>query len=107
VAEVDTITWTGQSGTKYKYWIYPLGTALAAKPGNYIFARSGPQGWYAVYIGETGDLSTRFLNHHQEDCIKKYGATHIHAHVTEGGAQVRRDEETDIRRRWPSNCNEQ
>lgn len=30
-----------------------------------------------IYIGKTEDLSTRFDNHHKEDCIFKHGANKI------------------------------
>jgi len=107
MADVPTIIWAGKSGVQYTYWIHPIGTTFKAEAGNYIFARNSPQGWYAIYIGETGDLSTRFPNHHQADCITRNGATHIHAHTAPGGDQVRRDEETDLRGRWNAPCNMQ
>lgn len=107
--DTPTIEWPGKSGTTYKYWIYPRkGSSFKAEPGNYIFARETKPGyWTPIYIGETSDLSSRFLNHHQNDCIDENKATHIHAHLTSGGAQVRRDEETDLRGKWDTPCNEQ
>jgi hypothetical protein len=106
--DTPTIMWDGKSGKEYKYWVYEIGHKLAAKPGNYIFTKETDPGYHLpIYIGETSDLSTRFLNHHQEDCITENGATHIHAHPNDGGARVRQDEETDLRRRWNTPCNEQ
>lgn len=106
--DTPTIKWPGKSGTNYKYWIYDRKTTFKAVAGNYIFAKEMKPGyWKPVYIGETSDLSSRFLNHHQNDCIDKNGATHIHVHSTAGGAQTRRDEETDLRGKWSTPCNEQ
>jgi hypothetical protein len=34
-----TIKWTGESGNEYQYWIYKIGTAFSADPGNYVFAQ--------------------------------------------------------------------
>lgn len=103
-----TCTWQGKSGKTYSYEIFKIGAELPKKAGNYIFAKeSSPQKWTAVYAGETGDLSGRFDNHHQDDCIKRNGATHIHIHVNSGGEQARRDEEKDIRNNYNTPCNKQ
>jgi len=102
----SAITWTGESGSGYEYWIYPVGTAFRAVAGNYIFSKRGSDGlWYAVYIGETADLSSRFNQHHQARCIRLAGATHIHVHSSPNGADLRRAEETDLRARYRPACN--
>ena len=105
---VETCGWTGQSGTRYEYKIYRVGTKFKALPGNYIFAKKNASGrWVAIYAGETEDLSTRFENHHQQPCINLQGATHIHVHVNNGGAVARRAEERDIRLAYDPPCNRQ
>lgn len=106
MAEENTIIWAGKSGREYKYWINPLSEidTFKAEPGNYIFARSSPDGWYAVYVGETEDLSERFDGHHKMPCIER-SATHIHAHTSSRDASVRRAEEADIIARWNPSCN--
>jgi hypothetical protein len=106
----STIYWKGKSGASYKYWILPIGIGyqLKPQPGNYIFAKeTEPRTWHPIYVGETGDLSRRFGNYHQDDCISRNGATHIHAHVNIGGDQARHDEETDIRHFYNPSCNKQ
>lgn len=106
--QTQTCTWTGYSGTKYQYGIYPIGTSFVADPGNYIYAKlSGPGLWSAVYIGEAEDLSTRFDNHHAATCIGRNGATHIHVHLSSANRQVRLNEETDLRRSHSTPCNKQ
>lgn len=106
MANETTILWEGESGRKYKYWIYPLPPNFDAKPGNYIFAKETRPGYWApIYIGQTSDLSERFEDHHAMPCAKRNGATHIHAHTTEGGESARLAEETDLVRKWSPVCN--
>ncbi|MCY3645600.1 MAG: hypothetical protein OXH07_01315 [Chloroflexi bacterium] len=106
--QVETCVWTGASGTQYRYEIYPIGTSFNALPGNYIFAKINTSNrWAAIYAGETEDLSTRFDNHHQQACINRHGATHIHVRVNRGGADARRAEERDIRLAYDPPCNRQ
>jgi hypothetical protein len=108
MAETPTVMWPGDTGISYRYEIYPIETTLAARAGNYIFAKKAtPHHWTPVYVGETADLSLRLYAHHQDDCITRNGATHIHAHVSDSGNQARRDEECAIRRLWKPPCNEQ
>ena len=105
--QTQTIQWPGQSGSEYKYWIYPIGTGFKEVPGNYIFAKeTRPNTWTPIYIGETGDLSERFDNHHKMPCIKRQGATHIHVHTSSANAAVRRTEETDLIIKWDPPCND-
>ena len=102
----QTHDWEGASGTSYQYWVYPLGTMFEEKPGNYIFAIPTPGGgWRAAYIGETENLGQRLPNHEEEHCAKRLGATHIHAHVTFGGEDIRRAEEKDLILKWDPPCN--
>ena len=101
----QTVTWPGHSEKKYTYYVYKIGTPLKAAPGNYIFAKRTATGWIPIYIGETSDLSERFDNHHKMPCIKRNGATHIHAHVNNSGVTARRAEESDLIKRWKPSCN--
>lgn len=104
--QVATIHWAGISGKTYQYWIYPIGTDLSETPGNYVFAKEiSPNRWTPVYIGETADLSERFDNHHKMPCIKRNGATHIHAHKSPENRTVRLAEETDLVNKWHPVCN--
>jgi len=106
MAETPTIYWEGQSGEKYKFWIYVMGTTFNDKEGaNYIFAKETTKGSYKpIYIGETGDLSERFDNHHKMPCIRRNGATHIHVHLNTSQTN-RSAEETDLIQKWNPICN--
>ena len=99
------IIWTGASGRKYTYFIYPIGTKFIDVPGNYVFAKATPEGHYALYVGETGALSERFDNHHKMPCIERRGATHIHVHKSSDDDEIRRAEEADIIAQWNPPCN--
>jgi hypothetical protein len=107
MAAAREIIWPGASGATYKYWIYPINDfRFKEAPGNYIFARETSEGHYAIYVGETGDLSERFDNHHKAKCIIANGATHIHAHTSSHDDDARRREEKDIIVRWEPKCND-
>lgn len=108
MAEVPAIDWEGQSGTKYRYWIYPIDQGFDETPANYIYAKEvEPNRWRPIYIGETGDLSERPLDtHHKKDCIEQNGATHIHVHTSSGDAAVRQAEEADLTAKWNPVCND-
>jgi hypothetical protein len=76
------LTITGKSGKKYSFDIYSLDTIFKAVGGIYVFTRryQGADSKYNhdyIYCGKTDDLSTRFDNHHKEDCIKKNKANCI------------------------------
>lgn len=103
-----TIEWPGQSDTKYKYWIYPIGSSFINKPGGYVFAKEvRPGHWAPIYVGQTDDLGRRLASHEKEEKAKRQGATHIHAHTNVDGEQARLREEYDIIARWKPVCNEQ
>lgn len=107
MADAPTILWHGKSGKKYKYWVYQIDTTFNDKEGaNYIFAKETPPGNYRpIYIGQTGDLSERFDNHHKMPCIKTNKATHIHVHLN-SNEQSRLTEENDLLQRWTTPCND-
>jgi hypothetical protein len=105
MADEGTIHWPGESGKNFKYWIYKIGASFKKIGGNYIFSKETKDGhWTPIYIGETGDLSTRFDTHHKDDCISKQGATHIHVHANED-EDARLAEEADLIAKWDPPCN--
>ncbi len=106
MTQVPTLNVPGRSGQHYTYGIYPKGTTFTKVPGNYIFVRQlGPNLYKPLYIGETGDLSTRFDNHHKMDHIKMHGVTHICVHQAAANDAVRRAEESDLVAQWNPPCN--
>lgn len=72
------VFWTGGSGRHYVFELHPINTPFPAGGACYIFTKSEfKDKWSAIYIGETGDLSERFDDHHKMPCIKQHKATHI------------------------------
>jgi hypothetical protein len=106
MSDEPKIIWTGKSGKEYTYWFYKIGTAFDAVPANYIFCKETTENKVrAIYIGETGDLSERFDNHHRMSCIKREGATHVCAHKSSTDEDERRNEERDLIANYDPPCN--
>ena len=102
-----TIDWEGASGKKYKYWIYDIGTTFNKSPANYVFAKATkPDALRAIYVGETGDISERFDDHHKMTCIRDNGATHICVHKSSDDKKVRCEEESDLIANYHPVCND-
>jgi hypothetical protein len=83
VEKHETCAWTGHSGAKYTYLIYPRHPSLGeGQDGNYIYTKlTSERYWVPIYIGQ-GDLSQRATaDHHKIKCIDNKGATHIHLHL--------------------------
>ena len=100
------VTWQGKSGKGYSYQVYNLNTDWNDAPGNYIFAKKVPAGWAPIYIGETTSFKKRIPGHEKWPCVRRYGATHIHAH-TNADAKARKDEEKDLLARFDPPCNKE
>ena len=79
-------TLKGKSGQQYDFSLWTFddfddikrmfkGTAL------YLFTNRFANGnefrHFYIYLGETGDLLTRFDNHHKEECIRNHSANCI------------------------------
>jgi hypothetical protein len=99
----QTCVWTGASGTKYTYYIYPRGTTVNPADGNYVYSKLNNQNqWVPVYFGE-GDLTKRAGSdggaHHRKKCIDSKGATHVHMHLNDS-KDSRRAEEMDLLARY-------
>ena len=83
--KIGTLTLTGASGTKYAFDVYPYGTEFNAIGAVYYISKrtekaDGTGSHDKIYIGETGDLSERFDNHHKEPCFKMHSANCISIH---------------------------
>ena len=101
----NTAQWVGASGQTYTYYVHSWPTEFTDKRGgNYIFCKIVNQKWKAIYIGETGNFSERFDNHHAMPCIERQGATHIHAHLNTNES-ARLAEEDDLIQNHNPPCN--
>ena len=76
--KVDTITAKGASGASYSFDVYPWGTNFKALGAVYLVLKKSSDGRYTIlYVGQTGDLSERFDDHHKAACFNQNGKTHI------------------------------
>ena len=103
----ETMTLTGASKTVYEFELYRVGTKFNPVAACYAFTKDANQAgnYPLVYIGETGDLSERFDNHHKAGCIQRAGATLIGVRVTRGKAEAERVE-ADVLGNYNPPCNE-
>lgn len=106
MAKYGTGTYTGESGTKYEFIAYSLDTEFKAVGAVYIISKRTPKpegggSHEVIYVGQTGDLSERFDDHHKADCFKKNGANCILVHA-ESNEKTRFQIETDLCRQYSS-----
>jgi hypothetical protein len=90
VSKIGTLILTGASGTDYKFNVYPYGTEFKEMGAVYYISKrtekpDGSGSHSKIYIGQTGDLSERFDDHHKEPCFKKNNANchSIHSETDE------------------------
>lgn len=103
--DIEKVTATGASGTVYEFEVHSWGTQLRAIGGVYLVLKKPPAGSYNVlYVGQTGNLSERFDNHHKESSFSRNGRTHIGARV-ENSEQRRLAIEADLIQSYSPPCN--
>ena len=100
----NTITLRGTSGSSYTFSIYPLGQAFKALGGVYAILRFEGGSYQVLYVGQTGDLSERFDDHHKAACFSRNGATHI-AVLVEPSESRRLMIEKDLTAMYSPICN--
>jgi hypothetical protein len=111
-----TITIKGMSGTNYIFNVYgftsfsDLADAFNNISALYAFTKRNYDGFSythdLIYVGETGNLSKRFNNHHKEICIMRSFANSICIHSFYGTELERRAAEADILNAFDLPCND-
>ena len=99
----DYIDWPAKSGAKYRYHFItnPTADGILAVAGNYAFVRRLQDGTFApLYFGQGDNLKVRIPGHDRWADARAAGMTHVMGHKTEGGEQVRLDEEADLIAHW-------
>lgn len=105
MAKVDSVTPVGASGSRYSFDVYPWGQAFRPIGGVYVVLRRQANGRYDVlYVGQTGDLSERFDQHHKQPCFDRNQRTHIGI-LLEGNEQRRLSMERDLLGNYRTVCN--
>lgn len=79
MAKFGTITIKGASGSSYEFTAYPSDTLFKAVAAVYVVSKrtrkkDGGGSHEFLYVGETGDLSTRFNDHHKQGCFDRRAA---------------------------------
>ena len=103
----DTITMEGRSGAKYQFQVFPWGTDFKPLGVVYSVLKHRTDGRYdVIYIGQTGDLSERFDDHHKAACFTWNGRTHVGVHL-ESSEQRQLAIEQDLIANYNPPCNKQ
>lgn len=109
----QTLSVNGRSGQTYTFHQFSFDDfddvkgALPEYGGIYIFTHAiSGQEQNPVYCGKTEDFSTRYDNHHKENCIRRRGANRISIMKVDRSSD--RDAiETDILGEYDFPCNTQ
>lgn len=105
MAAEDNVIAMGASGQQHQFGVYPWGTRFTAVGGLYLVLKKQSSSNYDVlYVGQTGNLSERFDNHHKQASFDRHGRTHI-AVKAESGEKARLAIETDLIRKYQPPCN--
>ena len=100
---------TGASRRKYAFYVYAVGTEFKPVGGVYAMTRAipnttGGSNHSILYVGQTGDLSERFDNHHKQECFTRRGANR-HCAMVEENEQARLAIEQDLIAAYNPPCN--
>jgi len=104
MAKVDTITLKGASKKTYGFDVYPWGTSFNAVGVVYAVLKANQSNYSILYIGETGDLSSRFDDHHKQSCFDRNEKTHIGIYL-ESSEKQRLTIEADLLGNYSTSCN--
>jgi len=104
MARLGTIILEGCSGKTYDFDIYPIDTIFKALGAIYFISKRKDRNHEKIYLGITEDLSTRFVNHHKQDCFDKHDANCISVHLNQSETE-RESIEKDILCKHDFSCN--
>lgn len=104
MSKETTVTLKGASGKTYNFDVYLWGVQFKPLGAIYTVLKKVPPNFHIYYVGQTGDLSTRFDNHHKQTCFDRNGKTHIAVHL-EPTESVRLAKEADLVASYNPGCN--
>ncbi|WP_299117095.1 hypothetical protein [uncultured Winogradskyella sp.] len=105
MAKLGTIILDGCSSKTYEFSIYSIDTNFKQLGGIYYISRRENKNHTHIYLGITEDLSTRFDNHHKQDCFDENEANCISIHLNES-EEERELIEKDILCKYNFLCND-
>ncbi len=105
------VTFTGASNTNYEFTAHSRDTDFNAIGAVYFMTKrtrksDGGYNHDRIYVGETGDLSDRPLNHHRKECFDRKGANCVCIYP-ESDKDTRLEIETDLRENYKPPCNQE
>ncbi len=110
MAKFGKLTLKGASGQTFDFTVYSYDTEFKAVGAVYGITRrqKKPDGNYnhaTIYIGETGDLSTRFDSHHKQLCFTSHHAN-CKCIPPDANEDSRRRKEADLIDNYNPPCND-
>ena len=100
------LTLRGASGVTYTFTAFPWGTPFKSVGAVYaVLRREASDQHVVLYVGETGDVGTRFDNHHKQSCFDRNRKTHIGV-LLESSVQYRLEIEADLVAAYRPTCND-
>lgn len=109
MTKFGTVTFTGVSGSDYVFTAYSRDSEFNKVGAVYFMTKrvkknDGGFSHTHIYVGQTGDLSDRPLNHHRTECFDENGANCVCIYP-EGNKSTRLTIETDLREKYDPPCN--
>lgn len=105
MAKETTVTLKGASGKSYDFDVFLWGTSFKPLGAIYTVLKKIHPNFHIQYVGQTGDLSSRFDNHHKQSCFDQNGKTHIGIHL-ESSESARLAKEADMVAHHTPMCND-
>jgi hypothetical protein len=110
LARLGTINLKGASGASWTFEVYRRDTAFRALGAVYVQSvrrqkADGGGSHQFIYVGQTGDLSNRPLNHHKKGCFDRAGANALLIYV-EANERTRLAIERDLTASLDPPCND-
>src|ERR1700722_3766680 len=109
MAKISTASFKGLFGKPYSFNVYPIDTEFKSMGAVYCITRRHDSGGgnyqhKIIYVGITGDLSTRFNDHHKDSCFRRNNANCICIHADDSEIS-RLATETDLINQYNPPCN--
>lgn len=110
MAKHGTVSFIGNSKTKYKFMAYSADTPFNSVGVVYILTnrqKKEKRGhtYSVIYIGETGDLAKRLNSHYKTSCLSKYNKNSI-CILGEDNEKKRLEIASDLVRNYSPPCND-
>jgi hypothetical protein len=109
MTQYGTLAISGASGSSYKFTVHSWDTKFNPIGAVYVITKrtekpGGVGSHTYIYVGQTGDLSERFDDHHKINCFRRNGANCICVHPDANKASHLKKEEDLIQALNPP-CN--